>query len=98
MSEQEFFAGVTGSTNDLALVADALCATGRPFCVLEPHPLEFGLVQHGSLRQESFVQQLHREYPHQTAMEYARKCPELTLEWEDRGEERIHELKEKMGM
>lgn len=34
MSEQEFFAGITGSTNDLALVADALRATGQPFCLI----------------------------------------------------------------
>jgi hypothetical protein len=34
LSEQEFFAGVTGSTNDLALVAGALRATGQPFCLI----------------------------------------------------------------
>ncbi len=34
MSEQEFFAGVTGSVNDLALVVNALRATGRPFCLI----------------------------------------------------------------
>ncbi len=34
MSEQEFFAGVTGSVNDLALVVNALRATGRPFCFI----------------------------------------------------------------
>jgi hypothetical protein len=34
MSEQEFFAGLTGATNDLALVASALRATGQPFCLI----------------------------------------------------------------
>ena len=55
-------------------------------------------VQQGSLKQETLLQQLHREYAHQTVLEYARERPELTLEWEDRGEERIYELKEKISM
>lgn len=57
-------------------------------------------VQHGSLRQESFLQQLHREYAHQTVLEYAhqKESEGWTLEWEDRGDERVYELKEKISV
>jgi hypothetical protein len=55
-------------------------------------------VQQGSIRQEPFLQQLHREYAHQTVLEYARERPGLILEWEDCGEERIYELKEKISV
>ena len=55
-------------------------------------------VQKGRIKQESFLQQLHREYAHQTVLEYARERPELILEWEDRGEQRIYDLKEKISM
>lgn len=54
-------------------------------------------VEEGAIRQETFMQQLHREYSHQTLLEYAREHEELVLEWEDRGEERIYELKEKIS-
>ena len=34
MSESEFFAGITGSENDLALAVRALRASGQPFCLI----------------------------------------------------------------
>ena len=34
MSEAEFFAGLTGSTNDLVLAVDALRASGQAFCLI----------------------------------------------------------------
>lgn len=34
MSDQEFFAGLTGSQNDLALVVRVFQATGQPFCLI----------------------------------------------------------------
>lgn len=34
MSEAEFFAGLTGSTNDLQVVVEALQASGQPFCLI----------------------------------------------------------------
>jgi len=34
MSEAEFFAGLTGSPNDLALTVRALRSTGHPFCLI----------------------------------------------------------------
>ncbi len=34
MSESEFFAGLTGSPNDLALAVQALRASGQPFCLI----------------------------------------------------------------
>jgi Nucleotidyl transferase AbiEii toxin, Type IV TA system len=34
MSDAEFLAGLTGSTNDLALAVQALRATGQPFCLI----------------------------------------------------------------
>ena len=34
MSEAEFFAGITGNTNDLARVVQALRSTGIPFCLI----------------------------------------------------------------
>jgi hypothetical protein len=34
MSEAEFFAGLTGSPNDLALTVKALKASGQPFCLI----------------------------------------------------------------
>jgi hypothetical protein len=55
-------------------------------------------VQHGKMKQETFLQQLHRENAHQTVLQYARERPELILEWEDRGEERIYELKERISV
>lgn len=58
----------------------------------------WGVQKDTPLRQESFLQQLHREYAHQTVLDYARERPEMILEWEDRGEERIYELKEKISM
>lgn len=55
-------------------------------------------VQQGVLRKESFLQQLHREYAHQTVLEYAQEHPDLVLDWEDRGGERVYELKEKVSV
>jgi len=34
MSDAEFFAGLTGSTNDLALTVQALRSAGQPFCLI----------------------------------------------------------------
>jgi hypothetical protein len=34
MSDHEFFSGLTGSVNDLALTVQALRATGQPFCLI----------------------------------------------------------------
>jgi hypothetical protein len=34
MSDAEFFAGLTGSPNDLSLAAQALVASGQPFCLI----------------------------------------------------------------
>ncbi len=34
MSEAEFFAGITGSDNDLGRVVQALRGTGTPFCLI----------------------------------------------------------------
>jgi hypothetical protein len=34
LSEQEFFAGLTGGVNDLALAVESLRATGQPFCLI----------------------------------------------------------------
>ena len=34
MSDSEFFAGLTGSPNDLALAVHALRASGQPFCLI----------------------------------------------------------------
>lgn len=34
MSEAEFFAGLTGSPNDLRVVVEALQASGQPFCLI----------------------------------------------------------------